>query len=55
MEKQKLGAALKALDKQERVCAIEECGAKFVGSGNALYCSAKCKYKARRAREKGKK
>ena len=53
MEKQKLGAALKALDKQDRECEV--CGAKFVGSGNALYCSAKCKYKARRAREKDKK
>ena len=52
MDKKKLGAALKALDKKERVCDV--CGEGFVGSGNALYCSQKCKYKARRAREKDK-
>ena len=43
------GKALKALDKQDRKCDI--CGATFVGSGKALYCSAKCKYTARRIRE----
>lgn len=50
--KKSIGAQLKALDKFEKTCIV--CGAKFIASNRAKFCSNRCTQRNKYAKIKAK-